>query len=441
MTYDMRLPHGNDYKQSQMNELAKSRSQGSAIEQILANIVLEQSEIQVIRIEAFYFCEPGKTMKISKSYRIDMSTLWPYYARKLSEGFDPNRIRNEIFLGPNSGNAILTFLQNKQIPSEIGDISDKLSKSISDGDPLDMLLKQCAVTALGQKTCISGKFFERLWSRDVKSLFDFFEARSFDNKGSNLSNIMASNSGDKLMIYPNLQLKLRNPYITSWFFKEDYMSQMGRDATAYNWNYNRFLDVNTTIFWILFNMQQGFNIAIKQFGGISNVKRGPFLVGTNSYVPVKHQNLINHRFSLDDIGKLKIVRIYDTCGDNRIEILFNGNQVSPNPEVNAKSQALNSQGQALTDLAIVINIASITNSPRSILVRDRIKRFLDDLFLRTNGLLTINKGFGDETQIIPFAPTNQTINDIPVNYYILVLMSSFMRWLIKTQEFSFFSFR
>ena len=216
---------------------------------------------------------------------------------------------------------------------------------------------------------------------------------------------------------------------------------MGRDATAYNWNYNRFLDVNTTIFWILFNMQQGFNIAIKQFGGISNVKRGPFLVGTNSYVPVKHQNLINHRFSLDDIGKLKIVRIYDTCGDNRIEILFNGNQVSPNPEVNAKSQALNSQGQALTDLAIVINIASITNSPRSILVRDRIKRFLDDLFLRTNGLLTINKGFGDETQIIPFAPTNQTINDIPVNYYILVLMSSFMRWLIKTQEFSFFSFR
>ena len=411
--YTHRLPIGNDvnklqgtedYYSKETQKEKTSKSQDLSVDEILKNIVLDVTEYEALKIEAFYFCEPGKRLRIEKSYRTDMSKLWTFYAQLLSKGFTPMKIRAEAFLGPKSKIVIPSLLQARQIPSMIGSLPDKVENSIDNGEKLDAIMQVCATSVLGQKACVSGIFYEKLFKRDVKSISNYFSPTSFDQS-------------DNEKYYPRIDIAshLKTPYITNWFFFEDFIPQLGRGSIAYNWNYNRYLDINTVIYWILFKLS-------KPEKGSSG-KRQPWLIPSQLYDPQNHLQQIDHRFSEDEIDSFQRIIAYDYM--NEIRIIFN----------------------ISGDGIVFISTELISDNNRANERRTQIQKFLEQIITRTENKFKLTRAYNGigieqskEVQLITLNPSNQTVNKIPTNWRILLVISSFLRYLIKRQEFDFIAF-
>lgn len=412
--FDLRIPMGIPINPTpdQIDVNGEVSIAGQSSDAILSTIASNTSEIQSMKISCFLFCSPGKTVRIESSYRLDMSILWKFLADSLSGGYTPNRMRSEIFLDKDRSRRLLapgpaggtTLLQAKQVPSPFKELPEKITKSISNGASLRELLMQCSATVLGQQVCVSGSFFFELWNRDVNSVSDFY--------GNNPAN-RTYDTSDKRFFFPKTLPTVGsgkgsrvNPYISNWMFSEDFMPDMGRDRIAYNWNYNRYLDINTVIYWTIVKMQS----KIEQ--------RGPYLVDTQNYIVNDHKAVINHRFSDMEINTTNSISIYDSCGDNVIILSIGG------------------------EGGLYISTGSLTDSRRSIIVKKSVQKFINDLGLKIPyaDKFTLSRGYKNDIQILLFAPSNETISGVPTNWLVLQFTSTLLRYLITTQEFSFFSF-
>lgn len=402
-TYELTLPEGNDVRVLSspvaVSGLGRtSKAQDLPVDDILNNIVNKATEYVKLKIDAFFFCHPGKTLRIEQSYRIDMAVLYTFYASLLSKGYDPNRIRTEAFIAEKSLQVLPTILKNRQIPTTLGDLPDKVVAGIKAGDDLERLALVCAGTALGQKACVSGNFFRQLWTRDVKSILEYYPSSAFA-------------SDDKGYYFPSIDAVIQktgkfNPYVANWYYTEDYFPEMGRDDLAYNWNYNRYLDVNTTVYWLLYHL------AIRGY-----------LPDNTAYQRLRHLGLIKHRFNDQLIGQIRNIAIYDAAAEVMVVMTLS------------------------QDNALFINTHLLSLAPRAGQTRDSVQRMVETLANKTGGKLTVSKGLRDlrgeyrkEVQIVVLAPSNQTIKDVPVNWMALQFVSSLLRYLILNLEFSFFSF-
>lgn len=402
-SYELTLPEGNDIRvvtpSVALSGLGRtSKSQDLPVDTILNNIVNKATEYTKLKIDAFFFCQPGKTLRIEQSYRIDMAVLYTFYAALLSKGYDPNRIRTEAFIGEKSVQILPTILKNRQVPSTIGDLPEKVVTAIKAGDGLEKLALICAGTALGQKACVSGNFFKQLWARDVRSILEYYPASAFT-------------ADDKGYFNPNVDAIIQktgkfNPYVANWYYSEDFFPEMGRDELAYNWNYNRYLDVNTVIYWLLYQLSSR-----------------NYLSDTPAYNRNKHSVLIKHRFNEEWIKAIKNIAIYDAASEVMITISLS------------------------QDNALFINTHILSSAPRASATRDAVQKMIETLASRTNGKLTVNKGLRDlkgeyrkEVQILALGPASQTVKDVPVNWFALQLVSSLLRYLVRKMEFSFISF-
>jgi len=403
-SYELTLPEGNDIRilasPLAVSGLGKtSKAQDLPVDTILGNILNKATEYTKLKIDAFFFCQPGKTLRIEQSYRIDMAVLYTFYAALLSKGYNPNRIRTEAFIGEKSVPILGRILTNRQVPTTIGDLPERVLAGIRDGNDLEQLALICAGTALGQKACVSGNFFKQLWTRDVKSILDYYLATAFA-------------SDDKGYYYPNVDAVIQkagkfSPYVANWYYSQDFFPEMGRDDLAYNWNYNRYLDVNTIVYWLL-----------------TQLTTRNYLIDTPTYQRSKHLEVIKrHRFTDQVIASIKNIAIYDAASEVMVTI--------------ALSQ----------DNALFINTHLLSLAPRAGQTREAVQKLLEDLVNTTKGKLSVNRGLKDlrgeyrkEVQIVVLAPSNQTIKDIPSNWFSLQLISAFLRYLIRNFEFSFVSF-
>ena len=410
---DLRLALGN-------SKGVQNMVKGVSPDQILSNIVTGKSEFVNLKIEGFHFCHPGKSLRIDKSYRLDMSMLWTFYVSLRSKGFNPRDIRRNAFLGDKSLKVIPSMLQDRQIPSTIGDLPATLSKSIDNGNSLADLARECATTVLGQKVCVSGIFFQRLWMRDVPSILKFYLQSDFS-------------PDDKMYLFPDplsqTQRSRRpvDPYIANWFYSEDFMPQMGRDSLAYNWNYNRYLDVNTVIRWVHHNLQRPFVPKPYQ-----RHARAAFLTSTQNYDVSKHGDLIPHRFSPERIDQFSRVIIFDSAKQLQVTLSFD-------PKIEKES---------LTEVrGLYILTKILSNDPRTAVAQRAVQAFVRELSSKLGGFLKISQGYKDamneydpQIQIVEFAPSSQTIQGIPTNWLVLPMISSLFRYLILVQEFDFITF-
>lgn len=380
--FELILPNGNDA------DVVGYQVQGKPVDDILANIVSDKTSYSAVEIGAFVLCTPGKNLRVEKSFRLDMAILWTFYAAGLSKSYKPLKLRNDIMYGPNGLKVVYSVIGDKQIPSSIGDLPESIIKSIKSGKKLDDLLKECSITPLGQKVCLSGNFFKSLYARDVVSIMKYYKKTTFA-------------ADDKSYLFPyGREVQPTTPYISNWLYSEDYMPEMGRDDIAYSWNYNRYLDVNTVVYWAITRLQ----IFMK-------------LVDTKTYSVNKHKSLIDHRFKDSEIEKFQKMIIYDVVGDNKIEILMDNK-------------------------SMVIHVKLTSSRDRSKIIRTRILEFIDNMMLtRSVGdKFQTSKGFDVGTRIISFLPQTRLMGDIPINWLLLQLISTFLRHLVTTQEFSFFSY-
>lgn len=336
------------------------------VDEILSNIinnsVSNKSEIQAIKTEAFYFCSPGKTLRIEKSFIVNMSLLWTFYSALLKKGYDPNTMRNKVFLDPTNGQKLIGgFINSTFVPSTIGDLPKDIADAIQKGEPLDNLLNRCSVNNLTQRICISGLLFKNLWERDVPSINEYFKY-------------------DKYII-----TEVKNSAVRGWLFKEDYNQNMGRDIIAYNWNYNRFLDVNTVIKWMRLK--------------IASIKTP--------------ENKTIYRFNPEQINRFKKINIYNADYTVKVELSFNGEEfwIFTSP---------------------VAENVGLKAKPRSAEIVKEIQMMIYDLFQSSLVKFNLRKGFGEHYQIITLDK-----ND---NFFLLVLVSSLLRFLLKQEEFVFFNF-
>lgn len=355
---------------------------------ILENIVSKKSNAKAVDILAFMLCSPGKTLRLEKSYRIDMALLWTFYATMLSRGRTPRKLRDEDLYGPNGKQAVYRLLSDSQVPSAIGDLPKNISTSIAKGSNLDALLRECSTTALGLKVCVSSSFFKSLYERDVKPITNYYSAKAFDRE-------------DKAYLFPfGSDIAPTSPYIDAWLYREDYMPDMGRGDIAYDWNYNRFLDVNTAIYWSIAKLQKFMK-----------------LTDTKVYSVSTHKSKIQHRFSDPDIESFEKMTIYEVSGDNKIEFIVDNK-------------------------GLIIHVKSLSSRDRAGIMKTRILEFIDSNLFKSSRALydkfNLNKGFDAGTRIIGFLPQLRTISDLPINWYLLQLFSTIMRYCITNLEFSFF---
>lgn len=329
---------------------------------ILNNSIAHKNEIQIVKTEAFYFCSPGKSLRIEKSFIVNSSILWSFYSALLKKGYDPNTIRNKVFLDPTNGPKLVSSMINSTfIPSTLGDLPRDIVDAIKRGEALDNLLQKCSVNNLTQRICISGLLFKNLWERDVPSLTEYFKLNKDEIVG------------------------VFNNQIRGWLFKEDYNQDMGRDIIAYNWNYNRFLDLNTVIKWVRLNIP---NITVPETKTV-------------------------HRFTTDQIRKFKKIAIYNGDYTAKIEFSFNQNEL----------------WIFTIPLSEIIGIPSKSSTLE--LVKD-IQSKVTELIQQSSIKFGLRKGFGPNYQIITFREDD--------NFFLLVILSNLIRFLLKKKEFIFFDF-
>jgi hypothetical protein len=347
-----------------VNGVNRTAPKTMEVDEILRNIVnnsiSNKAEVQVLKIEGFHFCAPGKNLKIEKSFIVNMSLLWTFYAALLKKGYDPNTIRSKTLLDPTNGPKLIgAMITSTFVPSTLGDLPRDIADAIQNGASLEVLLNRCSVNNLTQRICISGLLFKKLWERDVPSIKDYFKV---DPKTKE-----ETFTGDPMQV-------------KGWLFKEDFNQDMGRDIIAYNWNYNRFLDVNTTIAWAILNLK------------------------------VKEVNFI-HRFTMVQIGKFKKIVLYDADYDLKVELNFEKEEF----------------------WIFVRPIAEIVGAKPKNRVLEMMKA------IQTRVVELINKtpfefrqGFGPNYQILTLTKE--------ANLEFLPFLSSFLRYLLKREEFVFFNF-
>lgn len=447
--FDMRLPEGNNPKDlasysliAPSGKTRTSKAQDLPVEDIISNITSNpdhDTEYLTLRLDAVVMCDPGKSVVMAKSYRIDMEVLYTFYASLLSKGYAPDRIRNEAFIGPRSKMVIEPIIGDKHGHSSPQNPEDyipvDLSKAINRGEPLEQLNLICAKSKSSQNACMSGSFFNMLWDRDVKSISAVYpKAALIPNSDSNLTIDML-----KAVSTSNSDKKSDVAKVTTWYYREDFMANMGPGASAYDWNYNRFMDVNTLIYWMLSKMSQPYTVEGSENTnprGIVDVKPASILK-TDVYDPSEHLSSILHRpIDYSETDRIGSVKIYDAAGEVEIKLHFSV-YVGSLQDRNMMALYVETKIQELGD----------KTSKRPILNRVKIQQKLEEFISKTNGLLAIEKGPLDlmghenqELQIISLAPSNQTFGGIPVNWLLLSVISSWTRYLIRHYEFSLFSF-
>lgn len=357
-------------------------SKGLAEDQILKTVVSnnvatpnDPSTRQLIRVEALHFCSPGKYLKIQKSFRIDMAKLWTFYANLLSKGYGPNDIRTAAFLGDEQSKATISaFLTDMQTPSAIGGIPKAISSAITAGETLDQLLTKCSTSAINQNVCVSGPFFKLLWTRDVPSINDYF----------------TFGQGDESKLIPTT---IKTSMVKGWMFKEDFNPNIGYLDIAYNINYNRFLDINTVIVWMIRKMKTLLSIA----------------------KPLEQMTL--HRFSDQDLDSFASIAVFDGDDDIKVDLSFR-----------------------LDAFSIVIrNITGSERSKQQLKVLQQLLQSIIPPLLNQN--YKVNPFEHKMENLITLFPANQiTKEGIPFNFYLLQLLSSFLRALVTQQDFNFFNF-
>jgi|SRR5579885_1945549 len=380
INYLLRLPTGTK---------SNVKIQGLGAEQILRNIVdnnqnfpNDSSVNQLIRVEAFHFCAPGKYLKVQKSFKIDMSKLWLYYANGLNNGYDPNRIRSSAFLGDEkSKNLINSLLSDVQTPTAIGAISRNIASAIENGESLNELLSRCASSTINQNVCVSGPFYKLLWNRDVLSIITYFDTKD----------------PGKFIV-----TKVKNPMVEGWVFKEDFNPDIGYADIAYNINYNRFLDINTTICWI-----------------IRNLRQRNLLISNASYNMEKNEEDIQYRFTDKDLDRFVRIVVYDADNDLKLDLTFGENQLN-------------------------LTLRNVSGSERAKIQLPIFQKFLEELFSSAVVKFKLQTNRFEhkmENSIILFPATATSNEKIPSNWYVLQITSSLLRYLIKYQDFNFFSFQ
>jgi len=396
-SFNLRLPLG--YDNMATNDVLAAKDH--EINDILAAIIQLPEAIVKIRIQAMFCCEPGRSLRISNSFRIDMGELWTFYAAILAKGYTPLRIRNECFNGPKTPGVLASILSDKQLPVSIVELPIPVVKAIKEGESIDLLARRCALTIQGQRACVSGSFYKSLWARDTQSIKLVYPRIVTTGKGANLFELDINSMIEEAVA----KKKLFNPYIGSWFYDEDFMAGMGRGDLAYNWNYNRLMDVGTVIYWV-----QNVMIANK------------LILPTLNYDPVKHASLIKHRFNDQQIKSMKQINLYDTQRQIRVEF-------------------------SITGQGIRVKTVLLDAMARGIEIRQRLQKTFEQITLATNERFRVASAFKNdlnvadpELQILLFAPADEMLYGLPFNWFILTFLSSLLRYAITRLEFDFFSF-
>lgn len=422
----LRLPLGNDRNQQPLRPV-----QGTDQDLILENIVNGKTTHDVIRSEAFHFCQPGRTLRIDKSFRISTSVLWTFYVGLLSKGYTPSAIRVEAFLGEKSKGLLGYLLSDEQKPTMIGDLPGKISEAIRNKAGLEDLARECSKTPLGQKTCVSGVFFKSLWDRDLKSILEVYSPSAFLAADKQYFYPFPFVAGNRPTPKAGRGYRPPDPYISTWFYKEDLLEDMGRDVLAYNWNYNRFLDVNTVLYWVLFNLQE-----TPPTQPYQKPVRSPFLVKSAAYDPQRHLSLLQHRFSAERLAKVRRISIYDSARETILSLTFDPREEAPSLTV--------TRGLYLTVKSVHKGLA---DPDRGTVVQNAVLEFIQSLPGSMGDILPIVGGARDalgkvdpQLRILSFLPSNQTLEGIPTNWLVLPLVSSLLRYLIRNWEFEFFLF-
>jgi len=376
------------------------------IDELMDNIVNGRTTIIPVRSESLFFCAPGKAMRIEKSYRIDMGTLWTFYVDLLSKGYTPQIIRNEAFIGPKSKIIIPKIITDMQIPSTIGALPEPISKAIEGGQTVNQIYPVCQATVLGQKSCKSGVFFQRLWQRDVPRIRDVY-GKSYPIDRDSLM----PRSFDHFTDEANLKST------KAWFYQEDFQPDAGRDALAYNWNYNRFLDVNTIVAWLLRKMSvRPDKETMYNFGG-----RPAALSNTLDQI----NSIVKHFDQLEDLDRIKIVEIYDVMAE--VKMIFAVSATNP--------------------YGLIIRIQLLATTARTTMIRQRLWAFLGQLIANWKSLFPLldapadlmNRP-NDEMKMMPFNPADQRINGVAVNWLLLPIIANLLRFAIGQLEFAFVAF-
>ncbi len=395
------LPDGKDRQQP--NLMANTLT----LDAILANISEKRSSSVQVVAEAFYFCSPGRTLRINKSYRIDMAKMWSYYGNLLRQGGAPLTIRSKIFTPANMPSITNEMLFDAKTPTTVGSLPAKIDSSIKEGKSLTDLIPVCTSVVLGNESCESGLFFEKLWKRDVPAIKVVYGV---------------SAPGDKQHLLPKSYEHFttgdNSLNAVSWYYKEDFQQDAGRETLAYNWNYNRYLDVNTVIFWLLNKM----TVSPDGPKTVYDTGRKPAL---NSQTFQRLLSNTPHRFSASDISNIKVISIYDTMSELKLELAVS----SINP------------------YGLILQTTILVDTVRTREVRGKIWAYLDQLLANWKNILVANPGPPSlmnqpnmDVRHIPFVAHSQTVKNLPVNWLLLPVVSNLLRYLIGQAEFSFIAF-
>jgi len=363
---------------------------GVSIDQIFKMTVSDKIVLQKITTRGFHLCVPGKSLFINKTWQIDMGKLWFILANSLGKGLSSFDFMEKLFKDPEKARQnVVSFLIEAVSPTTIGDIPGDIANAIAGGASLDQLVVSCSRTILGKRVCASGIFFKRLWERDVRSVDDFFD----------------SNSRDEEAVFPgkvkeNSQWGLNVPI---WFYDEDLNKDIGPGVMAYNWNYNRFLDINTSVYWLILKMLE---VDIEK-------KQNPLLPVTQYYNPNKHMEMMRHRFTNEQLRSFDAIHIYTYGGELRLELTFDGK---------------GGMGFLNGEMTAAIDSQRVKNSAKRIV--QKVQKIRTKLGLGIRG--------GIPKFSISFK--GGIMHGFPMAWYILVFISSLLRYLIKEEEFVFFSF-
>jgi hypothetical protein len=424
----LRLPLGDDRTQAQQ---PVTGVRGLVPDLILENIVSGKTTHRVIRTEAFYFCQPGRTLRIDKSFRIETPVLWTFYTGLLSKGYTPSDIRVEAFLGEKSKGVLVSLLSDQQTPTTIGALPGKIAEAIVNKASLEDLARECLKTPLGQKICVSGVFFKSLWDRDLESILKVYSPSAFLANDKQFLYPFPFVAGNRPTPKAGRGYRPLNPYIATWYYSEDLLEDMGRDVLAYNWNYNRFLDVNTVLYWVLYNLQA--TPAVKPY---QKPVRPPFLTKTSLYDPQRHLGLIQHRFSGDRMAAVQKISVYDSAKETVLTLSFDPREEAPALTV--------ARGLYIT--VKVVN-QGLADPDRGEVVQKIVLDFIQSLPANLGDILPVVGGARDALgktdptlRILSFLPSSQTLEGIPTNWLVMPFVSSLLRYLIRNWEFDFFLF-
>jgi hypothetical protein len=265
----------------------------------------------------------------------------------------------------------------------------------------------CTSVVLGNESCKSGLFFEKLWKRDVPSIKTVYGVSSPVDKQSLLPKS-----------YDHFTTGDNSLDAISWYYKEDFQQDAGRETLAYNWNYNRYLDVNTVIFWLLRKM----TIPPDGPKTVYDTGRKPAL-DLRTMQPLLSNT--PHRFTMSEINNIKVISIYDTMSEIKLELAVS----SINP------------------YGLLLQTTILVDTVRTREVRGKIWAYLDQLLVNWKNILVANPGPPSlmnqpnmDVRHIPFVPHSQTVKNLPVNWLLLPVVSNLLRYLIGQAEFSFIAF-